>query len=180
MTVTIREKPSLVFSSYTIDGPNLQLTAERTPFSIKKTVELHSGYEQLVARMQVESLFGCRWGIFFPGHKDYRFFRKSSLRGIYVCKRKDERLVLYKHGGLHFSIFDGAEQIAAIAKNRLVVSGGNEYVVEVNSDVNATVIVSMLLALNTSEYESHGNTVSWTWNFASFFRKRDSMWQPTR
>ena len=98
---------------------------------------------------------------------------------VYKCEGAGETYTLYVHRGLKFSIFKDDRQIAAFTKNLVVLGSGNCYEIRMDSDVDALLIVCMVITLNSAEFDEDKETVSVDFgNIGPQGRKFDDSWEP--
>lgn len=99
---------------------------------------------------------------------------------MFDCEGNGDKLVLFTHRGVNYSIFQGERQIAALTKNRLVVGKGNRYDVRVDRGANLPLIVCMILTLNTAENDDDTETVTFdVGNIGPQERPFDQNWEPS-
>lgn len=157
MDVTIQEAKFSVYAEYDITAPGRQLYARKEFFAIPAKIVL-SESDTPIATLQAHfSFLRSRFDFLFADGRDYQFECEKLIKQVYVCQREGENYRLVQHHGLRWSVFQNQQQIAAIEKNRLVLGNGNQYEISMNHDAPVEVIVSMILALNTSDGDDKNN-----------------------
>lgn len=152
MNVTIEERKFSFTSKYDIDTPGENWFARKAVFAWPARIQLQHSDGQPIATLQGQfSFFRSRFQFSFSGGRQVLFQCEKRWKGVYVCADAKESWCLYRHHGLRYSIFQGDRQIAAFEKNRVVIGSGNRFSIRMNHDADVAVIVSMVLALNTSE-----------------------------
>jgi hypothetical protein len=183
MDVTIHERTVSFTAEYDINAPGIELYARKAIFSLTGKIELSRAESGLVATLEGHfSPIHNRWDFHFADGRNYSYSCEKVWKGTYVCEGgAGESYHLYQHHGLRFSVFRDDSQIAAFAKNRLVLGNGNRYDIQMNNDADVSVVVSMILALNTSDGDdNNNNTVTFDFgNVGPEDRKFDESWEPT-
>ncbi len=181
MQISVREHSFSFRSEYEIETPGCYYSAQKAFFSFPARIKVRSPDEQVVATIQGHfSFFRSRYDFVLPGGRFYQFHCEKIWKAVYVCESDHERYRLYRHKGLKYSIFQDERQIAAFAKNRIVVGKGNQYEISLNDNADVIVIVCMVLAINTAENDDDDTTV--TIDIGSIGpeeRPFDERWQPS-
>src|SRR5579872_950318 len=183
MDVTIHERTVSFSAEYDISAPGLKLYARKAIFSLTGKIELNHADGAHVAALEGQfSPIHHHWDFYLADGRNYSYQCEKVWKGTYVCAGgAGETYHLYQHHGLRFSIFRDEAQIAAFAKNRVVLGNGNRYEIHMSRDADVLVVVSMILALNTSDDDDDNkNTVTIDFgNIGPEDRKFDESWQPT-
>jgi hypothetical protein len=183
MDVTIHERLLSFSAEYDINAPGLEMYARKAIFSLTGKIELSRVNGPLVATLEGQfSPIRHRWNFHFDDGRNYSYSCEKVWKGTYVCEGgASESYHLYQHHELLFSIFRNDSQIAAFTKNRVVIGSGNRYDIRMNGDADVSVVVSMILALNTSDGDDKNqNTVTFDLgNVGPEDRKFDESWEPT-
>jgi uncharacterized protein YxjI len=180
MNVTINERVLSLFTEYDISAPGRMLYARKEVFALFHTVDVKDEAQQLIAKLQGQfSVLRNRYEFDFTDSRVCHFECVDRLRSVYECKCGENVLTLYEHRGLRRSIFQGDRQIAAYAKNRVSFGSGNQYAVQMDSDADVLLIVSMVLALSVTEDNDEQTTVNVDiGNFGPQGRVCDEAWVP--
>jgi hypothetical protein len=157
MDVTIQESKFTNCAEYEITAPGMQLSAHKAFFSIPAKIVMTESDNPIATLQGHFSFLRSRFDFQFADGRDYQFECEKLMKQVYVCQREGENYRLVQHHGLRWSVFQNQQQIAAIEKNRLVLGNGNQYEISMNHDAPVEVIVSMVLALNTSDGDDNNN-----------------------
>jgi len=180
MDVTIQERSMSLFTEYDISAPGRTLYAKKETFALFHTIDLQDEEGRLIAKLQGQfSVLRNRYEFDFTDGKAWHFECVDRLRNVYECRCDEDVLTLYEHRGLNRSIFKGDRQIAAYAKNRVSFGSGNRYDVQMDSDADLMLIVSMVLALSVAEDNDKESTVNFdVGNFGPQGKECDEAWVP--
>jgi uncharacterized protein YxjI len=180
MDVTIQERMMSLFTEYDISAPGRTLYARKEVFALFHTVDVKDEAQQSIAKLQGQfSVLRNRYEFDFTDGRVCHFECVDRLRNVYECRCGEDVLSLYEHRGLRRSIFKGDRQIAAYAKNRVSVGSGNQYVVQMDSDADVLLIVSMVLALSVAEDNEKESAVNFDiGNLGPQGRACDEAWVP--
>jgi uncharacterized protein YxjI len=161
MDVTINERAMSLFTEYDVSAPGRMLYARKEVFALFHTIDVKDEAQQLIAKLQGQfSVLRNRYEFDFTDGRVCHFECVDRLRSVYECRCGEDLWTLYEHRGLRRSIFKGDRQIAAYAKNRVSIGSGNQYAVEMDSDADLSVVVSMVLALSVAEDNEEKSTVN--------------------
>lgn len=152
MGVTINERAMSLFTEYDILAPGRTLYARKEVFALFHTIDVKDEAQQLIAKLHGQfSVLRNRYEFDFTDGRKFSFECIDRLRNVYECRCGEDVWTLYEHRGLRRSIFHGDRQVAGYAKNRVSFGSGNQYAVEMDSDADVLLIVSMVLALSVAE-----------------------------
>ncbi|HEX4007326.1 MAG TPA: hypothetical protein VHX60_14215 [Acidobacteriaceae bacterium] len=183
MLVTIQEQKFSFAVKYDIETPHGPMFARKALMSVPAKIELSSGEDgPPIATLQGEfSLLRSRFEFLFADGRAYQFECEKRLKQVYVCDGGDEHYRLIEHHGMRWSVFLADRQIAAVTKSRMVVGDGNHFEIQMNSDADAAVIVSMVLAINTASGDDR-NRESVTFDVGNIGPQEqafDESWEPS-
>ena len=179
MDVRIRERKFSFFVEYDIQMSDRELYAKKEWLSFNDKIKLQTSTGESVARIR---------GYFSPIHnrhdflmadgRAYHFHCEKIWKQVYQCEGNGEKYRLLTHRGLKYSIFRDDRQIAAIERNRVVVGNGNEYSIQMDFDANPTVVVCMMLTVNSSDDKNDNSVTIDFGNIGPQERQFDSSWRP--
>jgi len=180
MDVAILERSFRLRSEYDVTAPGMTMVAQKAFFSLLTTIELKDAGGDLIATLQSEPSFVTKYRFELADGRDYDFHTGKFGTGVYVCEGSGGPYTYYQHRGLRASIFQQDRQIAALSKNRFVMGDGNEYDVQMNRDADLTLVVCMVLAMNTADGNDR-NDETFTIDFGNLLfedRAFDESWTP--
>jgi len=159
--ITIQERSLSLRSEYEIETPGSYFFAKKAAFSFPSRINLQSSDKRQLAKIQSRlSFFREKYDFLLSGGEIFRFQCENRWKRVFVCEDGKERLRVYGHKGLKYSVFQNDLQIAAFEKNRIVFGSGNRYDIRLNDDANVIVIVCIVLAICNSEDDDHDAGVS--------------------
>jgi hypothetical protein len=180
MDVVIQERKFAFATEYDISGAGHNLRARKEFLSFPARIQVGLASERMVTLQGRFSLIRRKYNFHFADGRDYAFQCEKIRKGVYVCKRGQEAYRLYQHRGLKYSVFRNEEQIAAVTRNRFVAVGGSRFDIRMNRDADLAMVVSMVLAMNTSDGNDHfdASTAIEHERRGSEDKKFDAAWQP--
>lgn len=180
MDVLIKELNSSFATEFEISTPILNYSARKAIFSLTDKIDLTSQNGQTEARIRGHfSLLRQKHDFVLADGRTFAFQCDKAWKGVYSCIGPKLKLLLYRHRGLRYSIFQDDCQIAAITKNRIVFGKGNEYSISMNSDADMIVILCIVLTINATQDDDDdaGVTIDFG-NVGPQERKFDEDWEP--
>ena len=156
MDITIQQ-PILSFRvEYDISTPWRNYYASRK-FPWSRSIQLFAADDRQTLPARVRQLFYWirpKFDFELAGGKTYHFRGADFARTVFTCEGNGERLLLFAHKGLHYSIYQNDLQIAAFSKNRLKIGDGDRFAIRLNHNANVILVICMVLAIDASLYAS--------------------------
>jgi len=180
LNISIRERRFSFTSEFDISAPGCKYHARKSILSLNGKLRLLTEDGRELARIKgFFSPFRSRHEFRFPDGRIYLFRCEQLLKRVFVCEGNGECFRLYEHRGLKYSIFQDDSQIAAFAKNRLVIGNGNQYQIRMNADASLVLVLCLVLTINASESDNReaGVTVD-LGNLGPEARPFDQTWEP--
>jgi hypothetical protein len=179
--VEIRERKFTLRSEYEISTTATEWFARKSFFSFNDKIQLQTKDGNVLARIRgYFSPFRNKHDFELSDGRLYRFWCRKLWKGVFICEGNNEQFTLYRHKGLKWSIFLGEQQIAAVTKNRVVIGKGNEYKITMNRDADPTVMVCLVLTVNSEEDDDDDSTVTYDFgNIGPEDRRFDASWEPS-
>jgi uncharacterized protein YxjI len=180
MDVTIEERKISFTSEYDIATPTDNYNARKAILALNDSIEVTKEGGAVAAHIQGHfSPLRSKHDITMTDGRAYAFECEKLLTRVFKCEGGSDAYTLYEHRGLKFSIFKGDVQIAAFTKNLMVIGSGNEYQVRMNSDADVLLIVCMVIAINSIEFNDDSQTVNFDFgNIGPQGRVFDESWEP--
>jgi uncharacterized protein YxjI len=180
MYIAIQQNISSPPSQYEIETPGGICSARKKFFSWNDKLQITAPHRAIVARITGKfSCFRSRYSFELSDGSVYRFWGEKIWKGVLVCEGCKERIRLYQHKGLNYSLLQNKTQVAAFSKNAVTIGSGDQYEIRVNDDANLIVVICIVLAIDLSENE--GNNTSITYHFGNIGpedRLFDKTWEP--
>jgi uncharacterized protein YxjI len=179
--IAIQERSFSFRSEYEISTPACYYSAQKSIFSFPAKIKLQSSDERILANIQARfSFFRERYDFTLSDGRVFHFWCEKRWKRVFDCKGANVSYRLYGHKGLKYSIFQDDRQIAAFAKNRVVIGKGNQYEISLNDDADVIVIICMVLAINSSEDDDDNSTITIDVGSVGPEEKPfDERWQPS-
>ena len=181
MDVTIRERKISLGIQYDIDTPKGRWYAQQKMFALLTAIDLLESEDgPAIANLKGElSLLRNRCEFDLTDGRTAQFGCTKLLEQVYECTCGTDVLTLYRHHGLHHSIFQGDQQIAAYSKNPVSFGKGNEYQLRMNRDADMVLIICMVLALSVDDDNSKREIVNIDYgSIGPQARPFDETWEP--
>jgi uncharacterized protein YxjI len=180
LEITIQERSLSFRSEYEIETPGSYYFAQKAIFSFPAKINLQSSDERILANIKGRfSFFRERYDFRLSDGRVFHFWCEKRWKRVFDCEGDKVSYRLYGHKGLRYSIFEDDRQIAAFAKNRVVIGKGNQYEISLNDDADCIVIICMVLAVNTSEDDDNGTVTIDVGSVGPEERPFDERWQPS-
>jgi uncharacterized protein YxjI len=180
MDVSVQERMVSFSSEYDIITPAVNYYARKAILAVNDRIEVTKEDGAVAAHIQGHfSPLRSKHDFTFADGRVFAFECEKMWTQVYKCEGAGETYTLYVHRGLKFSIFKDDRQIAAFTKNLVVLGSGNCYEIRMDSDVDALLIVCMVITLNSAEFDEDKETVSVDFgNIGPQGRKFDDSWEP--
>jgi uncharacterized protein YxjI len=180
MDVTIQERKISLTSEYDISTPAGDYYARKALMAINDKIQVKSADGSIVANIQGHfSPLRSKHDISMADGRVYIFECEKLLTRVFKCEGGGDVFTLYEHRHLKFSVFKNDGQIAAFSKNLMVLGSGNQYQVRMNSNADVLLIVCMVIAINSIEFNDDSETVNFDFgNIGPQGRAFDESWEP--
>lgn len=181
MDITIKERKFSFTAEYDILAGETRYSARKVFFSFVDHLEVKNNTDHVVATVQGSfSPLRSKHDFALSDGRMYHFECAQLWKRVFTYDGQGENYTLYEHKGLRSSIFRDERQVAAFARNRVVLGSGNQYTVRADSDADALLIICMVLSISMAEDTGDDrNTVTVDFgNIGSEARPFDESWEP--